>query len=73
MPKLSNDTYDLLKWIIAIVLPALATLIQTVGTSIAWQGTDLTVTIITAVTAFLGAIFMASNTAYQKDHITIPK
>lgn len=70
--KLSNETYDLLKWIITLVLPATATLVQTVGESLAWEPTALVVTILTAVTTFLGAIFMSSSIQYQKRHITVP-
>lgn len=69
--KLSNDTYDLLKWIITLVLSATATLVQTVGESLSWGPTALLVTILTAVTTFLGAIFMSSSVQHQKRHITI--
>ena len=70
--KLSNDTYDLLKWIITLVLPATATLVQTVGESLSWGPTALVVTILTAVTTFLGAIFMSSSVQHQKWHTTVP-
>lgn len=70
--KLSNETYDLLKWIITLVLPATATLVQTVGESLSWGPTALVVTILTAVTTFLGAIFMTSSVNHQKNYVTIP-
>ena len=70
--KLSNETYDILKWIITLVLPATATLVQTVGESLSWGPTALVVTILTAVTTFLGAIFMTSSVNHQKNHVTIP-
>lgn len=66
--KMKNETYDTLKWIIAIVLPAAATLIQTVGGAFSWPYTEPTVTIVTAVTTFLGACFMVSSSNYQKRH-----
>lgn len=66
--KLSNEAYDTLKWIIAIVLPAFAVLVQTIGTALEWGYTDLTVTIITAVATFLGACFMVSSSNYRKDN-----
>lgn len=71
--KLKNETYDCLKWIISIVLPALTVLVQTIGQAVGWGGTDLTVTVLTAVTTFLGAVFMVSSNTYQKEHISVPK
>lgn len=70
--KLSNTSYDTLKWVITLVLPALATLVQTIGESLSWEPTSLVVTILTAVTTFLGAVFMSSSVQHQKRHITIP-
>lgn len=70
--KMSNETYDTMKWVITLVLPALATLVQTIGQSVAWGPTELVVTILTAVTTFLGAIFMTSSVNHQKNHVTIP-
>lgn len=71
--KLSNELYDTMKWTITLVLPALATLVQTIGQSVAWEPTELVVTILTAVTTFLGAIFMTSSVNHQKNHVTISK
>lgn len=71
--KLKNETYDTLKWVITLVLPALATLIQTIGRSLGFGPTDLVVTILTSVTTFLGAVFMTSSINHQKNHITLPK
>ena len=65
--RLTNEQYDTLKWIIAIVLPALATLISTIGGVVEWPYTELVVTIVVAVTTFLGSIFMVSSSNYQKE------
>lgn len=65
--KLSNETYDILKWIIAIVLPALILLVATVGDVVAWQSADTVVQIMTAVNTFLGSIFMISSHNYNKE------
>ena len=63
---LNDKTYQFLKWFVAIVLPAATALVGTVGTSIGWADTDLCLTIMTAVTTFLGAILGASNQMYYK-------
>ena len=65
--KLSNSTYDILKWIATVVLPALSTLTLTIGQI--WGVSEWTVPIgatIAAVAAFLGAILGISSIAYNK-------
>lgn len=64
---MDNKYYDTLKWIVQVVLPALGVLIGTVGISLGWEQTDLTITILTAVTAFLGSMLGVSNHNYKKD------
>ncbi len=44
-----DRVYDVLKWVGLIALPALAVCVQTIGTAAGWTGTDLTVTILTAL------------------------
>lgn len=64
---MSNKTYDLLKWIATVVLPALSTLTLTIGQI--WGVSEWTVPIgatIAAVAAFLGAILGISSIAYNK-------
>lgn len=63
----SNKTYDILKWVAIIVLPALATLVKVVFAI--WQlpyGTEIATTI-TAFATFLGALLMVSTANYQKE------
>lgn len=64
--KLSNKVYDILKWIVMVFLPALATLIFTLGSII---GFDACVTcgIITAVDTFLGALIGISTIKYNEE------
>ncbi len=64
---MDNNTYDKLKWIAMIVIPAVATLVGTVGVSVGWAQTDLAVTIITAVGVFLGTVLGVSNQNYNKN------
>lgn len=62
---MSNKTYDILKWIAALVLPALATLV--IALAGIWNlpyGEPIGATI-TAVDAFLGAILGISSKNYQ--------
>lgn len=65
--KLGNKTYDVLKWIAQILLPALATLYFAL--SKVWAlpyGTEAVGTI-TAIDAFLGALLGISSAQYNKD------
>lgn len=62
---MSNKTYDVLKWIAALVLPALATLV--IALAGIWglpYGKAIGATI-TAVDAFLGTILGISSKNYQ--------
>ena len=63
--KLTNKTYDILKWIVVTVLPAAATLYAALGGI--WGlplVTEITGTI-TAVDTFLGAVLMISSASYK--------
>lgn len=63
--NMSNKTYDLLKWIAALVLPALATLV--IALAGIWglpYGKAIGATI-TAVDAFLGTILGISSKNYR--------
>ena len=64
---MNNKYYDTLKWIVQVVLPSLGVFIGTVGISLGWDQTDLTITILTAVTAFLGSLLGISNHNYKKE------
>lgn len=65
--KLPNEVYDILKWIAIIVLPALATLVGAVGVAIGYANTDLVVTIIVALGAFLGSVLGVSSYEHNKE------
>lgn len=55
-----DKAYDILKWVGLIVLPAVAAFVSTVGTAAGWDGTNLTVTVVTAVGTLLGAVLGVS-------------
>lgn len=73
MFQMSNTTYDHLKKIVQIVLPAFITLVATVGKAFGWGGTDLAVIILGAVTTFLGSCLKISNDSFQEEHVTLKK
>lgn len=65
--KMTNEMYDVLKWVAQILLPALATLYFTL--SKVWPQlpcpTEIVGTI-SAVDVFLGALLGISSSAYEK-------
>ena len=64
--KMSNQVYDVLKFIAQIVLPALATLWAALGKIWGWPlVTEITATIC-AVDTFLGALLGISSMQYAK-------
>lgn len=65
--NLSNETYDRLKWITTILLPALGTFIAAICALFGLPYGDKIVGIITAVITFLGAILKTSSDSYSGD------
>lgn len=64
--KLSNKQYDILKWIISIVLPASIVFMGVVFSQIGWQHSEAFLTIAVALEVFLGTIFKISDYNYHK-------
>lgn len=65
--KFSNKTYDILKWIAQILLPALITLYGVIGSTCNITHTEAVITIAVAVDTFLGTILGLSSRKYYKD------
>ena len=65
--KLSNSTYDALKWVAQILLPSLGTLYFALAKIWGLPYGEQIVGTITVVDTFLGAILGISSTAYKKD------
>ena len=63
---MKNSTYDILKDIALYVLPALATLIITLGGIWNFQYAEAIAGTITAIDTFLGAILKISSNMYHK-------
>lgn len=62
---MQNKTFEILKWVAAIVIPASATFVGVVGKAVNWEYTDITVIIITALGTFLGTVLGVSNRTYK--------
>lgn len=64
--KMSNKTYDVLKFIAQIVLPAVGTFYFTLAGIWGFPYGEEIVGTITAVDTLLGAVLMLSNAQYKK-------
>ena len=53
---LPDKYYQVIKWTVLTVLPAVSVLVATLGKAYGWQETDTVVLTINAVTTFLGVI-----------------
>lgn len=63
---MSNKVYDVLKWIVMIVLPACATLYSGMAGIWGLPYADQIPSTITLVTTFLGTALMISSAQYNK-------
>lgn len=64
--KLNDKLYDILKWLVIIVLPACATLYAALASVWGWPFAEQVTTTITAVDTFLGAVLCISTASYHK-------
>lgn len=64
--KMENKTYDVLKWIAQVLLPAAGTLYFALAGIWGFPCGEEIVGTITAVDAFLGAVLMLSTSQYNK-------
>ena len=65
--KMKNATYDILKWIAQLLLPALGTLYFALAQIWGWPYGEQIVGTITAVDAFLGVILGISTYNYNNE------
>ena len=68
--KMSNKVYDVMKWIVTIVLPAIGTLYFVLAGIWGFPYGEEIVGTITAIDTFLGSILMISTAKYNKQEIT---
>lgn len=64
--KMSNNLYDILKWVAMILLPALATFYAAISAVWGLPYTEQVVGTITAVDTLLGALLKISSDNYKK-------
>lgn len=65
-PFLPDKVYEILRWVVCTVIPALITLCGTIGLACHISYTDIVLIIIGAVGTFLGVIFGFNKIAYDK-------
>lgn len=67
--KLPDKVYDILKWIVLIVIPSGTTFYCVLDKLFAWGYSDVVATISAGACAFLGAILGISTAQYNKEGI----
>ena len=65
--KLSNNVYNILKWVCLIVLPAVAVLYATLGNTWGFPYVDQIVITINAIATFIGVVIGVSTMNYNKN------
>lgn len=65
--KLSNNVYDVLKYIVLIALPAFITFANIVGVQLGYDMTTIIV-VLTAFNTFLGTLIGISSIKYNKEN-----
>ncbi len=65
--KFSNKTYDIIKWVAQILLPAIGTLYFALAQIWGLPFSEEIVGTITAIDAFLGALLGISTYQYRKE------
>lgn len=68
---MTNKTYDILKLCIQIVLPAIIACIGAIGQAVSWPYTEITMTILGAITACAGTILKGVHDTYMEDKIVL--
>lgn len=64
---MSNKTYDVLKWVAMIFLPAFITFYGAVSIAWGWPYTEQVLTTLGAAATMLGACLGISNANYKED------
>lgn len=65
--KLSDKTYDTLKWICLVFLPAFSTFFYALDHLFGWGLASTVCGVVSAVTVFLGALLGVSTAQYNKE------
>ena len=67
--KISNACYDIIKWVVMIVLPALSALYVGLGGIWGWPYIEQVAGTISCITVFLGALLGISSASYKKSSV----
>lgn len=65
--KIPNKIYDVLKWIVLVVIPALTTFYVVLDNIFNWGNAETVATISAAACACIGAIIGVSTAQYNKE------
>jgi len=65
--KLSDKLYDILKWLVLVVVPALTTFYVVLDHTFNWGFAEVVATISAAACACVGAIIGISTAQYNKE------
>lgn len=63
---LSNRQYDWGKWLVLVLMPALAVLLQGLGDLWNWPEIDRWVSLVNLLTVFLGSVLQVSSYRYHQ-------
>ena len=64
---LNNKSYEIMKWITMIALPAISVFIGAVGVELGISDPDTLVTLLNAITVLMGSLIGMSTLNYNKD------
>ena len=64
---LNNKSYEIMKWITMIALPAISVFIGAVGMELGISDPDTLVTVLNAITVLMGSLIGVSTLNYNKD------
>lgn len=67
MMKISNKAYDILKWLVVIVIPAVTTFYTVLDNLFGWGMAEIVATISAALCTCIGAIVGISSASYYKE------
>ena len=65
--KFSGKTYEVLKWLVLILLPALSTFYSMLAEALSLPAPDTVAKVITAVCFFIGSFIGISTATYYKE------
>ena len=67
--KLTDKAYDILKWLVLIVIPALTTFYAVLDNLFGWGYAEIVTTISAALCTCIGSIVGISTAQYNKDKL----